>query len=50
MLQKNELRVVYNPPQKHTAVGWCVAFCLGEAQTKTLNQIKFWWSENVRDE
>jgi hypothetical protein len=36
--------------QKHFAEGSCFAFCLGKAQTKTLNQNEFWWSEDVRNE
>jgi hypothetical protein len=44
------LAYVHNIPQKQAGEGSCIAFCLGFAQTKTLNQIEFWWSEDVRNE
>jgi hypothetical protein len=44
------LAYVNNIHRKQAAKGSCIAFCLGKAQTKTLNQIEFWWSEDVRNE
>jgi hypothetical protein len=49
MLEIMNLAYVHNIPQKQAAEGSCTAFCLGFAQTKTLNQIEFWWSEDVLD-
>jgi hypothetical protein len=44
------LAYVHNIHRKQAAEGSCFAFCVGFAQTKTLNQIEFWWSEDVRNE
>ena len=47
MFETNILGKTHSNSKTHIAEGNGVAFCLGEAQTKTLNQIEFRWSENV---